>query len=117
MISMYSRTSSNGQLLSTTRIVKTRVNIILIVLFAVIIVLHVVSLSAVVTKDHEIVDKFDPRHEVVTEDEVCIFFIDDNHPIGDVRACDFVIYGSGALAGCGLLMIIFLVSRSVSREK
>ena len=117
MISMYnrvySRTSSNGQLVLTNRVI----NIILIVLLALIIILHVVSLSVVVAKDHEIVDKFDPQHEVVSEDEVCMFFIDDDHPIGDVRACNFVIYGSGALAGCGLVMIIFLVIRTGSREK
>ena len=111
MISMYSSTSSNGYLLPTNRLNRV-VNIILILLFAVTIILHVVSLSVVVAKDHEIVDKFDPRQEVVTEDEVCIFYIDDDHPIGDARACEFVIYGSGALAGCGLLMIILLVIRS-----
>ena len=111
MISMYSSTNSNEHSLLTNRFDRV-VNIILVLLFAVSIILHVVSLSVVVAKDHEIVDKFDPRQEVVTEDEVCIFYIDDDHPIGDVRACNFVIYGSGALAGCGVLMIIFLMVRS-----
>ena len=63
-------------------------------------------------KNHEVVDKFDPEHQVVSSDDnFCIFFINADHPTGNKRACNFVIYGSGVLAGCALLMITFLAVR------
>ena len=61
-----------------------------------------------VSKNHEIAEKFD---QVASSDDVCIFFLNDDHPDGDKKACNFVIYGSGVLAGCALLMITFLVVR------
>ena len=89
-----------------------KVDVFMIVLFIILIILHVISLSFVVSKNREVVDKFDPEHHVVSsDDDFCVFFINDDHPTGDTRACNFVIYGSGALAGCALLMITFLVVR------
>lgn len=110
MISVYSTPSSDGQVVPTNRVI----NLLVIVLFVFIIILHIVCLSVVVAKNDEIVDKFDPQREVITDDDdVCVFFIDDAHPVGDSRACDLVIYGSGVLIVSALLMIILLVIRTV----
>ena len=108
MISMYSKTKSD-EVASLSSVI----DVILIVLFIFLIILHVVCLTVVVAKNHEIVDKFDPQHEMVPDEDVCLFFIDDDHPIGDTGSCDFVIYCSGALIVTEILMEIFLVARTV----
>jgi len=106
--------SSNRQLISTNKLV----NIILIILFVVVIVLHIVSLSVVVAKNHEIVDKFDPpEHHVIAADDVCIFFIDDKHSTGAADKCHLVIYGSGALVGCVLLIITSMLIKTIRFNK
>ena len=112
---MYNKTRSSGEVVS----VRSVIDVILIVLFFFLIILHVICLSVVVAKNHEIVDKFDPQHkEIPDDDDVCVFFIDDDHPIGDAGSCDFVIYCSGALIITALLMITFLVVRiAISSKK
>ena len=107
---MWSYTRSDRHTEQCTAIHK--VDVFLIALFIILIILHVISLSYVVSKNHEVVEKFDPEHQVVSsDDDFCIFFINADHPTGNKKACNFVIYGSGVLAGCALLMITFLVVR------
>ena len=114
MISMYSSTSSDGGVVSTSRII----NVTLIVLLVFIIIFNYVCLSVVVAKNYEMVDKFDPQHEVTEDDDdVCIFFINDDHPVGDTGACDVVIYGSGVVIITALLMMAFLVIRTILYKK
>ena len=88
------------------------VNWVLITSFICLIILHIVSLAIVADKNRKVVDKFDPEHRVVSsDDDFCIFFINDDHLNGDTRACNFVIYGSGVLAGCALLMTFYLTGK------
>ena len=90
------------------------VNWLLITSFICLIIFHIVSLAIVADKNSEVVDKFNPEHQMVSSDDdfnFCIFFINDDHPNGDTRACDFVIYGSGVLAGCALLMTFYLTGK------
>jgi len=94
-------------------------NILLIGLFAVAIVFHVVCLSVMAAKHNEFVDKFSGELDHVKES--CILFVDFDEKDNSVKwvnnRCDIVIYGSGALAGCALLMIIFLVIRTIVFRK
>ena len=112
MISIQDTISKDEQWIS----VKRTVNIFLIALFLLAIGLQVLTLSVVVAKNHEIVEKFNAKHEVA-DNEVCIFCIDDLRPIGDRVVCNFVIFGSGALAICALVMVMLLVIRIVSHKK
>ena len=92
-----------------------KVDVLLIVLFVIIVILHVISLSFVVSKNQEVVDKFDPEHQA--DDTLCIFSINRHHPNGNAKVCNLIIYGSGSLAGCALLMITFLVVRIALSSK
>ena len=83
-----------------------------------------------VAKNQEVVDKFikdksssDDDYYDYDEDyddnnkELCIFGIDKDHlDFGDIKDCRFIINGSGVMAGCTLIMIIFLVIRTVVRQ-
>ena len=110
MISMYSKAPRSDEEVSS---LSSMIDVILIVLFFFLVALHIVCLAVVVAKNHEIVDKFDPQHKMVPDDHVCLFSIDDDHPIGDTGSCDFVIRCSGALSITASLMTIFLMVRTV----
>ena len=112
MISIYNTTRKDEHCISVTR----TVNVFLIALFLLVIGLHLLTLSVVVAKNHEIVVKFDAKHEVA-DNKVCIFCIDDLRPIGDSGVCNFVIFGSGALASCAMVMVMLLVMRIMSHKK
>ena len=90
-------------------------NVVLMALFFIAIILHVVCLAVMVAKHNELVDKFaqdDPNIK-----KSCILFLDYDSESRTAKwvnnRCDIVIYGSGALGGCALLMIIVLMIRSL----
>ena len=101
------------------------VNIFLIVLFAVATILHIVCLAVMVEKHNELVYKFSDHYNV---EKSCILFV---HYVylqygGDEvvleihwvnNNCNLVIYGSAVLAGCALLMIIFIAMRTLLFKK
>ena len=100
--------------LTTSRMV----NLLLTLLFGVSIVFHIVCLVVMVAKHNELVDKWDPDDVDDDNDEWCILFMDydDSQAQPTLKfknnKCHVVIYGSGALAGCAFLMIIFLLFKT-----
>ena len=94
-------------------------NMVLMALFFIAIVLHVVCLAVMVAKHNELVDKF--AQDAPDIKKSCILFadyeIDYDSNTRTVKwvnnRCDLVIYGSGALGACALLMIIVLMIRSL----
>ena len=103
-------------------------NVFLMFWYAALLVIHVVCLAVLAAKHSELVDKFnnDPAYKVNHIKESCILFIDYNHDNGDSNnpsvnwvnnKCHLVIYGSGALGGCALLMILFLTMRTLLFRK
>ena len=102
----------------------SKINIVLIVLFTVVLVLHIVCFSVVIDKNREVADKFDPLRPVngISDDDFCIFYINSESSdfiarLGDTSICNFVIYGSASLAACAILMIIFLALRTASNKE
>ena len=101
------------------------VNLFLMALFLVAIVLHVVCLAVMAAKHNEIVDKFsdNPYYQNQNVEKSCILFIhyDTNDGRQSVKwvnnKCTLVIYGSGGLAGCALLMILILLMRILCFRK
>ena len=94
------------------------VNLLLMALFFVAIVLHVVCLAVMAAKHNEIVDKFSGEPNV---EKSCILFVDydtgEEPPKWVNNKCSLVIYGSGGLAGCALLMILILLMRILCFRK
>ena len=90
-------------------------NMVLMALFFIAIVLHVVCLAVMVAKHNELVDKF--AQDAPNIKKSCILFLDYDSESGTAKwvnnRCDIVIYGSGALGGCALLMIIVLMIRTL----
>ena len=91
-------------------------NVTLMGLFFIAIVSHVVCLTVMAMKHKELVDKFAGDDPDIKKG--CILFIDydggENPRVKWVNnRCDMVIYGSGALGGCALLMIVILIIRSL----
>ena len=102
-------------------------NMVLTIFFVFLVPLYVIGLSVVYDKNEEVVKKLDLEHEryiLINDDyyrndndDFCIFFIDKDHSdFSDIEDCYFIINGSGAMAGCALLMIIFLVFRIVVKR-
>lgn len=94
-------------------------NIFVIVLFAFVILAHVVCLIVLQEKREELTDKFQDDIDHVQDN--CILFINnyenDQWALTNSTSCDLVIHGSEALSGCASFMIIFLVIRSVLFKK
>ena len=97
------------------------INLFLMFLFAAVVVLHVVCLAVMAAKHNEIVDKLSIEDEDYNDNikGSCILFVDyDGKYIKWVNnKCHLVIYGSGALGGCALLMIVFLILRTILFRK
>ena len=96
------------------------INLVLIFLFAAVVVLHVVCLAVMAAKHNEIVDKLSDEQD--RGDDIkgnCILFMnyDERHVKWVNNKCHLVIYGSGALGGCALLMILFLIMRTLLFRK
>ena len=102
-------------------------NAVLMILYAMAIVLHVVCLAVMVLKHNELTDKIsdDPFYHYCGIEESCMLFVDyygiDSQSYLDIKwvnnKCHLVIYGSAALAGCTLLMILFLLIRTLLFRK
>lgn len=90
------------------------VNIFLIGLFFIAIVLHVVCLSVMAAKHNEIVDKFSDANPDIRKH--CILFVDYNGKSVNNK-CHIVVYGSAGLGGCALMMIVFLLIRTLLFRK
>ena len=89
-------------------------NVLLMGLFFIAIGYHVECLAVIVVKHNELVDKFaedDPEIK-----KICILFIDYNRLNGSLNwvnnRCDRVIYGSGTLGVCALIMIQILIIKT-----
>ena len=99
------------------------INLGLMLLYGAVALLHVVCLAVMAAKRNEIVEKFsdDPVYQYANVKESCILFVDydsDEERVHWVNnKCHLVIYGSGALGGCALLMIAFLMMRIVLCRK
>lgn len=99
------------------------VNICLMPLFVAAIILHVVCLSVLAAKHEELKDKFSGDGGLENVEKSCILFVDYDvdDPLQPPKwvnnKCHLVIYGSGTLAGCALLMIIFLAIRTLLFKK
>ena len=103
------------------------VNLFLIFLYGAVVILHIVCLAVMAAKRNEIVGKFkdDPYFQYHNVKEGCILFFkyDGSDPnTGDQikwvnNKCHLVIYGSGALGGCALLMVVFLILRTILFRK
>ena len=97
-------------------------NVFLMFWYAALLVIHVVCLAVLAAKHSELVNKFkdDPVYNIK---ESCILFIDYNGDSNNPNVnwvnnkCHLVIYGSGALGGCALLMILFLTMRTLLFRK
>lgn len=102
-------------------------NAVLMILYAMAIVLHVVYWAVMVLKHNELTDKFsdDPFYHYCGIEDSCMLFVDyngiDSQSYLDIKwvnsKCHLVIYGSAALAGCTLLMILFLLIRTLLFRK
>ena len=102
-------------------IISRVINLFLILLYVAVLVVHVVCLAVLAAKRNEIVGKFedDPYYQYHNIKEACMLFFnyDGRDPNGPDRIkwvnnkCHLVIYGSGALGGCALMMIVFLMMR------
>ena len=129
-MSSYGGYGGNEETLAVTSAVKRNpitiarvVNLFLMALFFAAIVLHVVCLAVMAAKHNEIVDKFsgDPFYPNV--EKSCILFVhyDTNDGQQSVKwvnnKCSLVIYGSGGLGGCALLMILILLMRILCFRK
>lgn len=113
--------TDSNQPITTSRVT----NVFLMVWYVVAIVLHVVCLSVIAAKHNELVDKFsDDKYGDEYNDWVkkgCILFIDYDEKSNEINwvnnRCNIVIYGSAALGGCALLMIAFLIVRTLLFRK
>ena len=102
-------------------------NLLLIALYTAAMVLHVVCLSVMAAKRNELVDKFrdNPYYKGLNVEESCLLFIDydglDSYGWAQIKwvnnKCHIVIYGSAALGGCALLMIILLAMKTLLFRK
>ena len=94
------------------------INLFLMFLFAAVIVLHIVCLAVMAAKHNEMVDKLSNEYYANIKGS-CILFVNyDGQNIKWVNnKCHLVIYGSGALGGCALLMIVFLILRTILFRK
>ena len=104
-------------------------NLFLMFLYGALVVLHVVCLAVLAAKRNEIVGKFedDPYYQYYNVKESCILFFNYGGGGGDPNTadqikwvnnkCHLVIYGSGALGGCAILMIVFLIIRTLLFRK
>ena len=98
-------------------------NLFLMLMYGAVLVVHIVCLAVMAGKRNEIVEKFgdDEFYRYHNIKESCMLFVnydgmDDNSlPLINWvnNKCHIVIYGSGALGGCALLMIVFLVMRTL----
>ena len=97
------------------------VNVFLIVLFAIAIILHIVCLSVMAAKHNELVDKFSGDQGLYNVEKSCILFVNYDANGNEIHwvnnKCHLVIYGSAVLAGCALLMIIFIAMRTLLFRK
>ena len=99
------------------------INLLLMLLYATVLVVHVVCLAVLAAKRNEIVGKFkdDEFYQSYNIKESCMLFVDydgrDENGIPQIKwvnnKCHLVIYGSAALGGCALMMIIYLMIRTV----
>ena len=102
-------------------------NLLLMTLYSTAMVLHVVCLSVMAAKRNELVGKFrdDPYYKGLNVEESCLLFIDydglDSYGWAQIKwvnnKCHIVIYGSAALGGCALLMIILLAMKTLLFRK
>ena len=99
-------------------------NLLIIPLYAAAMVLHVICLSVMAAKRNEIVDKFkdDPFYQHYNIEESCMLFVDYDGPDPETQLpqikwvnnkCHVVIYGSAALGGCALVMMVVLVVKTL----
>ena len=103
-------------------------NLLLMMGYAAAMVLHVVCLSVMAAKRNEMVDKFedDSFYQYYNIKESCILFVDydgvdENTQLPEIKwvnnRCHIVIYGSAALGGCALLMIVILAMKTLLFRK
>ena len=107
----------------------TRVtNLSLVLLYGAVLIVHIVCLAVMAAKRNEIVGKFedDEFYKYYNIKESCMLFvdydgIDSDNSLPQIKwvnnKCHVVIYGSGALGGCALLMIVFLILRTIVFRK
>ena len=98
-------------------------NLLLMALYAAAMVLHVVCLSVMAAKRNELVDKFSDNayYKRINVKEGCILFVDydglDSYGWPQIKwvnnKCHIVIYGSAALGGCALVMIVVLAMKTL----
>ena len=103
------------------------INLFLMLLYGALVVIHVVCLAVMAAKRNEIVKKFedDPYYRYRHVKEGCILFFNydgkDANGYDQIKwvnnKCHLVIYGSGTLGGCALLMIVFLMMRTLLFRK
>ena len=92
-------------------------------LYAIAMVLHIVCLSVMAAKRNELVDKFSDNwyYKSINVKEGCILFVDydglDSYGRPQMKwvnnKCHIVIYGSAALGGCALVMIVVLAMKTL----
>ena len=106
----------------------TRVsNLSLMLLYGAVLIVHIVCLAVMAAKRNEIVGKFkdDEFYQYYNIKESCMLFVDydgiDDNSLPQIKwvnnKCHLVIYGSGALGGCAILMIVFLILRTILFRK
>ena len=98
-------------------------NVFLMMLYGAAMVLHVICLSVMAAKHNELVDKFhdDPFYQYYNIKESCMLFVDydgpDENDLPQIKwvnnRCHIVIYGSAALGGCALVMIVMLAMKTL----
>ena len=114
-----SSTETSARPVTTSRMV----NLFLMFLYGAVLFIHIVCLAVMAAKHDEIVNKFkdDPYYQHHNIKGSCMLFVDYDGQENNVdwvnNNCHLVIYGSGALGGCALLMIVFLMIRTLLFRK
>ena len=117
-----SSTETSARPVTTSRMI----NSFLMFLYGVVLLIHIVCLAVIAAKRDELVKKFqnDQYYQYYNIKESCILFVDydgKEHGVDQINwvnnKCHLVIYGSGALGGCALLMIVFLMIRTLLFRK
>ena len=99
-------------------------NLLLMALYAAAMVLHIICLSVMAAKHNELVDKFSDNdyYNSINVKEGCILFVDYDGLDSETgvpqikwvnNKCHIVIYGSAALGGCALVMIVVLAMKTL----
>ena len=117
-----SSTEMSARPVTTSRMI----NSFLMFLYGFVLLIHIVCLAVMAAKRDELVKKFqdDQYYQYYNIKESCLLFVDYDGIENGVdqinwvnNKCHLVIYGSGALGGCALLMIVFLMIRTLLFRK